>query len=126
MFLPTSVWGEKNGSTTNLEGRVMRARSTRHTRGHDDGRLADRGELALRFGTDFGLDTVEDVQDEIARVAPAYAGVDAALLSRARDGAVVPIAEHPGEIVFHPRGRRLRGRVVGADPARRRGAVGCR
>jgi predicted molibdopterin-dependent oxidoreductase YjgC len=66
----------------------------------DDWRIA--AELALRFGTDFGLDTVEDVQDEIARVAPAYAGVDALLLGRARDGAVVPIADFPGEIVFHP------------------------
>ena len=29
-------------------------------------------ELAARFGAEFGLDTVEDVQDEIARVAPAH------------------------------------------------------
>ncbi len=65
----------------------------------EDWRIA--AELALRFGTDFGLETVEDVQDEIARVAPAYAGVDAALLNHARDGAVVPIAEHPDEIVLH-------------------------
>jgi predicted molibdopterin-dependent oxidoreductase YjgC len=66
----------------------------------DDWRIA--AELALRFGTDFGLDTVEDVQNEIARVAPAYAGVDATMLNRARDGAVVAIVDHPGEIVFHP------------------------
>ncbi len=60
----------------------------------DDWRIA--AELALRFGTDFGLETVEDVQDEIARVAPAYAGVDAALLeprtrrSRRADRASIP------------------------------------
>ena len=69
----------------------------------DDWRIA--AELALRFGTDFGFETVEDVQDEIARVAPAYAGVDAELLRRARDGAVLPIAEFPDEIVFHARAR---------------------
>jgi predicted molibdopterin-dependent oxidoreductase YjgC len=65
----------------------------------EDWRIA--AELALRFGTDFRLDTVEDVQDDIARSAPAYAGVDATLLNHARDGAVVPIAEHPDEIVLH-------------------------
>jgi anaerobic selenocysteine-containing dehydrogenase len=34
-------------------------------------------------------------------VAPAYAGVDSTVLNHARDGAVVPIAEHAGEIVLH-------------------------
>jgi predicted molibdopterin-dependent oxidoreductase YjgC len=58
------------------------------------------GELALRFGTDFDLETVTEVQDEIAAVAPAFAGVDAALLAAARDGAVVPIADHPSQIVY--------------------------
>jgi anaerobic selenocysteine-containing dehydrogenase len=65
----------------------------------DDWRVAQ--ELAIRFGADFGFETVEDVQDEIARVAPAFAGVDAELLRRARDGAVLPVAEFPDEIVFH-------------------------
>ena len=64
--------------------------------------------------------TVDDVQDEIARVAPAFAGVDAALVRRARDGAVLPIAEHPDEIVLHSALGVERRRVVGADPARRR------
>jgi predicted molibdopterin-dependent oxidoreductase YjgC len=101
VFLPVSVWGEKTGTTTNLEGRVMRLARLVTPEGTtlEDWRIA--AELALRFGTDFGLDTVEDVQDDIARRAPAYVGVDANLLRRARDGAVVPIAHHPHEIVFH-------------------------
>jgi len=102
VFLPTSVWGEKTGTITNLEGRVLRVTRLVTPEGTtmDDWRIA--AELAVRFGTDFGLDTVDDVQDEIARSAPAYAGVDADLIRRARDGAVVPVAEHPDEIVFHP------------------------
>ena len=40
------------------------------------------------------------MQDEIARVAPAFAGVDAELMRRARDGVVLPIADFPDEIVF--------------------------
>jgi len=65
-----------------------------------DWRIAS--ELALRLREDFDLATVQEVQDEIARVAPAFAGVDATLLGRARDGAVLPIADHPDELVLGP------------------------
>ena len=101
VFLPASVWGEKAGSTTNLEGRVARVARLVTPEGTTmpDWRIA--AELALRFGVEFGWDTVEDVQDEIARVSPAHAGVDANLLKRARDGAVLPISEFPDEIVLH-------------------------
>jgi NADH-quinone oxidoreductase subunit G len=94
------VWGEKGGSTTNLEGRVQRLARLVTPEGTtmEDWRVAQ--ELAARLGSDFGFETVEDVQDDIARVAPAFAGVDAELIRRARDGAVLPIAEFPDEIVF--------------------------
>jgi NADH-quinone oxidoreductase subunit G len=100
VFLPTSVWGEKTGTATNLEGRVQRLARLVTPEGltMEDWRIAQ--ELAARFGTDFGFETVEDVQDEIAAVAPAFAGVDAELVRRARDGAVLPIGEFPDEIVF--------------------------
>ena len=100
VFLPTSVWGEKGGTTTNLEGRVQRLARLITPEGTtmDDWRIAQ--ELAARFDVDFGFDTVDDVLDEIARIAPAFAGVDAELMRRARDGAVLPIAEFPDEIVF--------------------------
>ena len=48
VFLPTSVWGEKAGSTTNLEGRVHAPGAARHARGHDDGRLAHRRRSSRR------------------------------------------------------------------------------
>ncbi|MFI5372799.1 MAG: NADH-quinone oxidoreductase subunit NuoG, partial [Candidatus Eisenbacteria bacterium] len=101
VFLPTSVWGEKSGSITNLEGRVMRQARLITPDGTtmDDWRIA--AELAARLGVDFGFETVEDVQNEIARVAPAHFGVDATLIRRARDGAVLPIADFTDELVFH-------------------------
>jgi NADH-quinone oxidoreductase subunit G len=101
VFLPVSAWGEKAGSTTNIEGRVMRMARLVTPEGTTmtDWRVA--AELALRFDVDFNFATVEEVQDEIARVAPAHAGVDATLLRRARDGAVLPIREFPDEIVLH-------------------------
>ncbi len=100
VFLPTTVWGEKGGSATNLEGRVQRLAAVVTPEGTtmDDWRIA--AELAARLGADFGLYTVDEVTDEIAAVAPAHDGVTAELLRRARDGAVVPIAEHPDELVF--------------------------
>src|SRR6185295_19259266 len=89
VFLPTSVWGEKGGSSTNVEGRVQRLARLITPEGQtmDDWRIAQ--ELAARFDVDFAFETVEDVQDEIARVAPSFAGVDAELVTRARDGAVL-------------------------------------
>jgi NADH-quinone oxidoreductase subunit G len=101
VFLPTTVWGEKTGTMTNLEGRVQRVARlvTPDGTSMDDWRIAS--ELAVRFGVDFGFDRVDDVQDEIARVAPAFAGVDSSLVRRARDGAVLPIAAHPDELVLH-------------------------
>ena len=100
VFLPVTAWGEQDGTVTNLEGRVQRVtrKVTPEGTAMPDWRIA--AELALRLREDFDLATAEEVQDEIARVAPAFAGVDAALLRRARDGAMLPIAEHDDELVL--------------------------
>ncbi|MGH9027599.1 MAG: molybdopterin dinucleotide binding domain-containing protein, partial [Acidimicrobiia bacterium] len=94
------VWGEQAGSTSNLEGRVQRVvpRITPEGTTMESWRIAF--ELALRFGSDVDLESVAEVQDEMAKVAPAFVGVDAALLAVARDGAVLPIAEHASRLVF--------------------------
>ena len=71
--------GREGGSVTNLEGRVQRvgaARSRPRARRWPTG--GSPPSSRSRFGVDFDLETVDEVQDEIARVAPAFAGVDAA------------------------------------------------
>jgi NADH-quinone oxidoreductase subunit G len=100
VVLPSTVWGEQRGSTSNLEGRVLRVgqRVTPEGSTLEPWRIAV--ELAARFGVDFDLEHSDEVQDEIARVAPAFVGVDASLLRRARDGAVVPLADHRDDLVF--------------------------
>jgi NADH-quinone oxidoreductase subunit G len=100
VILPPTLWGEQRGSTTNLEGRVLRVgqRVTGEGTTLEPWRIA--AELAARFGVDFDLEHPDEVQDEIARVAPAFVGVDASLLRRARDGAVLPIIDHPDALVF--------------------------
>jgi NADH-quinone oxidoreductase subunit G len=107
VFLPITVWGEKPGSATNLEGRVQRVSQQISPEGTvmSDWRVAS--ELALRFGVDFDLETVTEVQNEIARVAPAFAGVDARLLRRARDGVVLPLGLHDEELVLDADARPL-------------------
>jgi NADH-quinone oxidoreductase subunit G len=101
--LPCTLWGEKTGSITNLEGRVQRVGRKVAPEGAamDDWRIA--GELALRLGRDFDFATVDEVTDELARIAPAFAGVDSALLARARDGVVLPLADHRDEVVLRTR-----------------------
>jgi predicted molibdopterin-dependent oxidoreductase YjgC len=103
VVLPAAVWGEKSGTTTNLEGRVQRVARKVSPDGSPmpDWRIA--GELALRLGTDFDLEDETELQDEIAAVAPGFAEVDATLLRRARDGVVLPLAEHRDELVLEAR-----------------------
>ena len=103
VFLPCTLWGEKAGTVTNLEGRVQRVGRKVAPEGTamDDWRIA--AELALRLGRDLDLATVDEVTDEIARVAPAFAGVTSELVKSARDGVVVPVAGHLDEIVLRTR-----------------------
>jgi NADH-quinone oxidoreductase subunit G len=93
VFLPAALAGEKRGTTTNMEGRLLRLarKVTPPGTALEDWRVA--GELALRLGTDFDLEAVDEVTDEIARLAPAHIGADAALIRRAVDGAVIPLGE---------------------------------
>jgi NADH-quinone oxidoreductase subunit G len=75
VVLPAAMFGEKAGSTTNIEGRVSRlnAKITPPGTARADWMIA--AELADRLGGDLGLTSVEQITDEIAEVAPAYAGV---------------------------------------------------
>jgi NADH-quinone oxidoreductase subunit G len=100
VFLPCTLWGEKSGTVTNLEGRVQRVNRKVAPEGTamDDWRIAI--ELAARLGAEIDVATVDEVTDEMASVAPAFAGVRAELLRRARDGIVLPLREHRGEVVM--------------------------
>ncbi|HEV2309846.1 MAG TPA: NADH-quinone oxidoreductase subunit NuoG, partial [Acidimicrobiia bacterium] len=104
VVLPPTVWGEQSGTTTNLEGRVVRVARRAAPEGSTLEGWRIPVELAARLGTDLDLETLDEVQDEIAAVAPAFAGVDAELLRRARDGVVLPLADHAADVAFGPGG----------------------
>ena len=103
VFLPCTLAGEKAGTVTNIEGRVQRLGRKVAPEGTamDDWRIA--AELALRLGRDLDLATLDEVTDEIARVAPALAGVSAETMKTARDGVVVPMSAHLDELVLRTR-----------------------
>ena len=90
VILPASISYERPGTTTNIEGRVSRLGQKMVAPGlaWPDWMIA--AELAREFSYDMNVSVVGDVTDQIARVAPSFAGLDAALFdsARARDGVV--------------------------------------
>jgi NADH-quinone oxidoreductase subunit G len=93
VVLPVAIFGEKRGTGTNLEGRLLRLarKVTAPGTAMEDWRVAT--ELAARLGSDFDLEAVDEVTDELALIAPVHQGADAGLLRRALDGVVVPVGE---------------------------------
>ena len=71
----------------------------------DDWRIAV--ELAERLGVSVDLADVDEVTDEIAACAPAFAGVTAEFLRRVADGVVLPRADRADEIVWRAGGLAL-------------------
>ncbi|HVL29008.1 MAG TPA: NADH-quinone oxidoreductase subunit NuoG, partial [Acidimicrobiales bacterium] len=94
VILPVVTFGERAGSTTNLEGRVSRLsqKVTGPGTARPDWMVA--AELALLLGGDLGFDTLESIATEIERLAPAHAGLAPRRIGG--DGVVVPVsAERP-------------------------------
>jgi predicted molibdopterin-dependent oxidoreductase YjgC len=103
VVLPPTLAGEKSGTITNLEGRVQGVNQKVAPEG---GAMADWRialELARWLGTEIDIATVDELTDELARVAPSFEGVTSSLLRRARDGVVLPLRDHHDEIVLRTR-----------------------
>ena len=97
VLLPAAAAGEKEGTHTNLEGRVsqLAAKVTPRGSARPDWMIAV--ELGIELGTDFGYTTVHDVTEAIAAEVPAYAGITPAALAAHPDGLVaVPPSALPG------------------------------
>jgi NADH-quinone oxidoreductase subunit G len=97
VVLPVSTFGERAGTTTNLEGRVSRVtqKITPPGTARSDWMIA--AELASRMGADLGFRTHTEITAEIARLAPSHIGLTAAELAlpSRRDGVVVPLGSEP-------------------------------
>ena len=94
IFLPTKAFSEKSGTVTNIESRVQRVTKVVAAKGNvlDEWQIAAM--ISQRLGFEHFVDSVEDVTNEIARVAPSFAHLSTTVLDRARDGAILPIDQN--------------------------------
>jgi NADH-quinone oxidoreductase subunit G len=100
VVLPCAVAHERPGTTTNIEGRVSRLGPKLTAPGFawPDWMIAT--ELAAALGADLGVQSMNDLADELEATAPAYAGLTQEVLhsDAAHDGIVVPLGpddHHP-------------------------------
>jgi NADH-quinone oxidoreductase subunit G len=93
VVLAAAGYAEVDGTTTNIEGRVSRLRQkvTPPGTSRPDWMLA--AELAYRLDDDLGLESVDEIWDEIERLAPAHAGITRQLLESpaGSDGVLAPL-----------------------------------
>jgi predicted molibdopterin-dependent oxidoreductase YjgC len=100
VVLPVAGEGERNGTVTNLEGRVAPTTQKVVPPGVAWPAWMVASELARRLGGDLGFNDLAGVTEEIGLVAPAYRGLNLSLANSdaRRDGVVVPIGSTPVRI----------------------------
>ncbi|MEN3313836.1 MAG: NADH-quinone oxidoreductase subunit [Acidimicrobiaceae bacterium] len=93
VVLPVSSWGERPGTTTNIEGRISRLGQKVTAAGTTRPDWMIAVELVQRMGADLGFETLDGIAAEITALAPSHRGLTPEMLSRAalRDGVVVPL-----------------------------------
>ena len=95
VVLAAAGYAEVDGTTTNLEGRVstVARKITPPGTARADWMIA--AELARLLGADLGLESTDQIWDEIEALAPSHAGITRHLLrsSAARDGVVAPLTD---------------------------------
>ncbi|MEO7837048.1 MAG: NADH-quinone oxidoreductase subunit NuoG, partial [Acidimicrobiales bacterium] len=95
VVLPAAAFGERGGTTTNLEGRVTRLGQKIVPPGvaWPDWMIA--AELAFHLGGDLGVESLEEIGVEVERLAPSHRGMTLAVLAdrRHRDGLVAPLPQ---------------------------------
>jgi len=89
VVLPAAGYAETDGTTTNLEGRVSRLAQKVTPPGTARADWIIAAELAYRLGDDLGLESLDDIFTEMARVAPSHQGLT--LDHVGIDGVVVPL-----------------------------------
>ncbi|MCL1593375.1 MAG: NADH-quinone oxidoreductase subunit NuoG [Actinomycetia bacterium] len=104
VILPAAVWGEVDGTVTNLEGRVQRIRPSLLPAGQSRALHGLLDDIASQMGADLGTSDLAMISKEIASVAPSYAGITIDYLTFAGDpdGVVVPIEDAQQPLVYTP------------------------
>ncbi len=91
VILPAEGFAEKDGTLTNIEGRVQRVNNIVPGPGQSRPDWSIIDDISSRMGTPLGFASAEGINKEISEVAPAYDGVTWDLLDwDERDGVVIP------------------------------------
>lgn len=95
VILPAAVWGEVDGTVTNLEGRVQRVGRSTMPRGQAMSMANAIEGIARYMGSEMNASDWKLVNKEIATVAPTYAGLsdDYLTFEAGANGAIVPLSD---------------------------------
>jgi NADH-quinone oxidoreductase subunit G len=98
VVLAAAAYGEKGGTTTNIEGRVSPLSQKVTPRGTSRPDWMIAAEIARLLGTEFGYTSVDDVTESVAQMVTTYAGVTAHALRTTRDGVLAAVPADIGPI----------------------------
>ncbi len=102
VVLPVEGFGEKEGTVTNVEGRVRKVNRVVAVPGQGRADWSILDDLSERLGSPIDLGSAESIAKEISTVAPAYAGVTWDVLESTVDGVVVPLESAVQPLVYLP------------------------
>ncbi|MEY4361468.1 MAG: NADH-quinone oxidoreductase subunit [Actinomycetota bacterium] len=89
VILPAAAFGEKDGTTTNIEGRVTQLGRKVTARGTSRPDWMIAVELADLLGIDLGAGSVREVHDQMVVTQPAFQNIDRRTLASDPDGVVM-------------------------------------
>jgi predicted molibdopterin-dependent oxidoreductase YjgC len=90
VVLPAEGFSEKEGTVTNVEGRVQKVARVVPGPGQSRPDWSILDDLASRMGTPIDLDSPAAISSEISMVAAAYQGITWEAVEASKDGIVVP------------------------------------
>ena len=102
VVLPVEGFTEKEGSVTNIEGRVQKVNRVTPGPGQSRPDWSVLDDLSDRMGRPLNLVSAEAIAKEIATNAPAYVGITWDLLDSQKDGVVIPLPEAIQPLVYLP------------------------
>ncbi len=109
VVLPSCCFAEKEGTFSNTERRVQRVRKAVDPPGEvrDDWRII--ADISARMGYEMGVNSAEEIFEEIRKVAPSYAGINYSRIEKEGIHWPCPTEEHPGTPILH-KGQFTRGK----------------
>jgi formate dehydrogenase major subunit len=121
VVLPAACFAEKDGLFTNTERRVQKVRRALPPPGEAREDWQILRDIAVALGAAWTCDSIDDIQEEIQNLVPAYAGISRDRVGREGLQWPCPDPNHPGTPILHvdgfPRGRARMEAVSWRPPA---------